>query len=80
MSYSCLCIAAALLISSASLASPATAGEAPIRNVVITETPIGNVPAGKYAFKASVSSVEPGAETPSTSTSTQGFATCWKGR
>lgn len=45
--------------------SAALAQEQPFRNVIITETLIGNVPAGKYAFKASVSTVDPGGEIPS---------------
>lgn len=59
---------AAALVSGAVFLSwlgvPAFAQDRPFRNVVVTEVEIGDIPQGRYAFRATITSVDPHAEIP----------------
>lgn len=57
-----LCALMALVLSVASRS--AWSEETPFRNVVITETTIGDIESGRYAFKVTVTTVAPRAEIP----------------
>lgn len=61
-SVAVLCALMALGLSIAS--RPAWSQETPFSNVVITETTIGDLESGKYAFKVTVTSVAPRAQIP----------------
>ncbi len=46
------------------LAGSALAQDRPFRNVVVTEVDIGEIPRGRYAFRATITTVDPHAEIP----------------